>query len=222
VSRPPIWAREEPRGRSARAALSRRQIVAAALTLADQEGLEAVSMRRIAKELGAGAMSLYHYFDSRDELLVLMADAVGAEMLVPDLPDQWRAALTEIARHSRAAFLNHPWLLPGLRAGATVTPNLLRHIEQSAQAVATLQAPPELLHAIVSAVDDYTIGFTERELARGARISDDFEVPEVRYLLESGEFPLIEQFLTSGARLPEPDFELGLSWLLDGFAARIG
>lgn len=221
MSRPPIWAREEPRGRGSRAALSRGEIVKTALKIADEEGIEAVSIRRIAKELGAGAMSLYHYFDSRDELLVLMADMVGAELLVPELPAHWREALTAIAQRSRAAFVRHPWLLPALREGAAVTPNLLRHIEQSARAVASVEAPPELLHGIVAAVDDYTIGFTERELARGSRVSDDFEVPEVRYLLESGEFPLIEQFLAGGARMPEPDFQLGLDWLLDGFAARI-
>ena len=98
----------------------------------------------------------------------------------------------------------------GDAAGApAVSPNLLRHIEQSAQSVAGLAGTvdPELLSAIVTAVDDYTIGYTLRELAaarpasagaaRGAlrRRLDD---PHVRYLLESGEFPLLAQFI--GAR----------------------
>ena len=85
----PIWARPEPRGRGQRAPLSRKQIVTVALRIADEEGLEAVSMRRIAKELSAGAMSLYHYFDSRDELFELMGDTVAREMLVPELPAHW-------------------------------------------------------------------------------------------------------------------------------------
>ena len=62
--KPPIWARPEPRGRGPRAPLSRAQIVQVALTIADEEGLEAVSMRRLARELRSGAMSLYHYFDT--------------------------------------------------------------------------------------------------------------------------------------------------------------
>ena len=80
--KPPIWARPEPRSRG----LSRGQIVETALRIADEEGLAEVTIRRIARELRSGAMSLYHYFDSRDELLDLMGETVAAEMLVPELP----------------------------------------------------------------------------------------------------------------------------------------
>jgi AcrR family transcriptional regulator len=230
----PIWARPEPRGRGPRAQLSRAEIVRTAARIADEEGLEAVSIRRLAKDLGAGAMSLYHYFDSRDELLELMADAVAAELLVPDLPANWREALTEIARHSRATFLRHPWMLATLQERPQVSPNLLRHVEQSAQSVAGLagMAPPEFLGAIVTAVDDYTVGYTFRELAAGApgergrhlaaRFADAAEDPNIRYLLESGEFPMLSQFASAGGQVPVQDFELGLDWLLDGFAAQIG
>ena len=67
--KPPIWARPEPRSRGNRGVLSRAEIVQTALKIADEEGLAEVSIRRIARELRSGAMSLYHYFDSRDELL---------------------------------------------------------------------------------------------------------------------------------------------------------
>jgi hypothetical protein len=152
-----------------------------------------------------------------------MADTVAAEMLVPDLSPQWRPALEAIARRSRDLFVHHPWLLATLHEQPLITPNLLRHIEQSAQAVAGLQGvPPDVLTAIVTAVDDYTIGFTMRELGGVGRGSAQrFEEPEVRYLIESGEFPLIAQFLAAGARPPRADFETGLGWLLDGFAAQL-
>src|SRR3954470_6195482 len=127
-AKPPIWARPEPRSRG----LSRGQIVQTALKIADEEGLAEVSIRRIARELRSGAMSLYHYFDSRDELLDLMGDTVAAEMLVPELPPGRPGALTGIAPRSRTAFLNHRWLLITLTDRPRVTPNLLRHIEQSA------------------------------------------------------------------------------------------
>ena len=194
-----------------------------AIELADKEGLEAVSMRRIARDLRAGAMSLYHYFDSRDELLELMADEVAREMLVPSLSADWREALEAIAHHSRAMFLRHPWLLATLHEQPVVTPNLLRHIEQSAQSVSRLRdVAPEVLTGIVTAVDDYTIGFTMRELGGAGRGSPHrFEEPEVRYLIESGEFPLIAQFLAGGGRPLPTSFETGLGWLLDGFAAQI-
>ena len=76
----PIWARPEPRSRGQRAALSRAEIARVALDIADKEGLDAVSIRRLARELSSGAMSLYHYFDTRDELLDLMGDTVAASV----------------------------------------------------------------------------------------------------------------------------------------------
>jgi AcrR family transcriptional regulator len=226
MSSPPIWARPEPPGRGG---LSRAEIVRVALRVADAEGLDAVSIRRLARELNSGAMSIYHYFDSRDELLELMAETVAAEMLVDELPADWRAALKAIARRSRATFKAHPWMLATLNERPRVTPNLLRHIEQTSQALKALGeagADPALLSGIAFAVDDYMIGHTLRELMgpeRAATLGDAAEQPHVRYLLESGEFPLLEQFARSGAALPAGDrFEQGLDWLLDGFAARLG
>jgi AcrR family transcriptional regulator len=226
----PIWARSEPRGRGPRAPLSRAQIVKVAISVADLEGLEAVSMRRLARELRSGAMSLYHYFDTRDELLELMGDTVAFEMLVPSLPSHWRAALEEIARHSRETFLRHPWMLTTLQEIPAATPNLLRHIEQTARALVPLGeagVDPALLNGIATAVDDYTIGFTLRELSSGGpdererRLEARFAEPNVRYLIESGEFPLLARYMASGAEPPPMDFERGLQWLLDGFAAQI-
>jgi AcrR family transcriptional regulator len=223
MSKPPIWARPEPRGRGPHRPLSRAEIVRVAIEVADSEGLEAVSMRRIARDLRAGAMSLYHYFDSRDELLELMADTVAEAMLVPSLSPHWRAALEAIADHSRDVFTRHPWLLATLHEQPVITPNLLRHIEQSAQAVSSLEGiDPALLTAIVTAVDDYTIGYAMRELGgRGRGSAARFDDPDVRYLIESGEFPLVAQFVAGGSRPPRTDFETGLAWLLDGFAAQL-
>ena len=225
----PIWARPEPRGRGARPALSRKQIVDVAILIADEEGRDAVSMRRLARELRSGAMSIYHYFQSREELLDLMGDTVGAEMLVPELPDDWREALRAIAHRSRAAFLKHPWLLLTLQDRPRVSPNLLRHVEQSAQAVRSLG---ESGGGIVFAVDDYMIGYALRELAAGdpedrakgiaKRFREESQEPYVRYLLESGEFPMLTAFLTLDREPPRNSFDDGLDWLFDGFAKRFG
>jgi AcrR family transcriptional regulator len=231
---PPIWARPEPRGRGQRPALSRKQIVDVAILIADEEGLDAVSMRRLARELRSGAMSIYHYFQSREELLDLMGDTISGEMLLEEVPKDWREALRSIAHHGRAAFKRHPWLLLTLQDRPRVSPNMMRHVEQSAQAVMGLAGrgiDPPLLSALVLAVDDYLIGYTLRELhADGAedrgkgiakRFRDEANEPYVRYLLESGEFPMLSQFLAQGGGPPTGDrFDDGLDWLLDGFAAR--
>ena len=232
--KPPIWARPEPRGaRAAAAALSLDQIADVALAIADAEGLDAVSIRRIARELGSGAMSLYHYFDSRDELLDLMADRVAAEMVVPDLPAEWRPALRAIAFQSRDTFRRHPWLHSALRASPRVTPEpAAPHravLAERSRGWPTRASTRRCWHGIVVAVDDYTIGFTVREAAvedpgnRAAGIADALQEPYVRALLESGEFPLLSEFVGDDVDLEIEDrFELGLDWLLDGFAAKIG
>src|SRR6185436_15098966 len=96
-----IWERPEPGARRPR--YTREQIARTALAIADAEGFEAVSMRRVASELGAGTMTLYHYVRNKDELIELMDDAMMSELIVPDdeMPSDWREALTAIARRSR-------------------------------------------------------------------------------------------------------------------------
>ena len=129
-----IWLREEPSAR--RPTHTRADIAGAALEIADAEGFDAVSMRRVAQKLGAGTMTLYHYVANKDELITLMVDAVMGEVLVPDgeLAGDWRAAMEQIAKRSHDAFANHRWTLDRMgemRPG----PNFMRHFEQSLQAV---------------------------------------------------------------------------------------
>src|SRR5882757_7786496 len=103
----------------------RAEIVAAA-------GIEAVSMRRLADELGVATMTPYTHVESKDELLDLMRDAVAAEMLLPEpLPDDWREALRAIALRTRAAYEAHPWSLDATPRRPRARLHRLRHVEQS-------------------------------------------------------------------------------------------
>lgn len=107
----PLWAPPRPTGRERRAALSREAIVGAAVALADAEGLDAVSMPRLARALGAAPMSLYRHVPHKEALLALMVDAaIGPP---PDLPPTTaRAGMTHWARANRGVFTRHPWTLP--------------------------------------------------------------------------------------------------------------
>ena len=176
---PPIWARPEPRGRGRAAALSRKQIVDVALSIADEEGLEAVSMRRLARELRSGAMSIYHYFDSRDELLDLMGDTVAAEMLVPAScrttgARRWRRSPSTAAQ----AFLQPPVAAADAAGAPAVSPTCCATSSSPPQAVSRWSSAASTRAAerrSSLAVDDYTIGFTLRERTRrprGARRRD--------------------------------------------------
>src|SRR5258707_13855189 len=91
--------------------LSREKIAAAALGIADREGFEAVSMRRVAQELKVGTMSLYYYVKTKDDLVAVMDDALMSEALLPSLPKDWERGMMEIARRTHAVFVRHPWAL---------------------------------------------------------------------------------------------------------------
>ena len=121
-----IWSVPERQGRGPRPAYSRAQITEAAVRIADAEGLDAASMRRIAADLGTGAMSLYRYVPSRDDLIELMVDHVLLEAGIPDRPTgDWRADLTLVAENTRRIWRAHPWLAGLRRPRATFGPSVV-------------------------------------------------------------------------------------------------
>jgi len=116
-------------GRRARG-LEVADIVAAAIAIADDEGPEAVSMRRIARELDVGTMSLYWYVSSKEELHRLMLERVQVEALAPEPSGDWRADLRGYAGIMRAALLRHPWAIDFLGTGPPAGPNDARNAER--------------------------------------------------------------------------------------------
>src|SRR5690349_20612110 len=112
-------------------AYSRAQITDAAIRIADAEGLEAATMRRIAAESGAGAMSLYRCVPSRDDLIELITDRLPGEIDLEGMPSgDWRADLTRYADGVRAMWLRHPWIATVHRALPSYGPNQLLVIER--------------------------------------------------------------------------------------------
>lgn len=227
----PVWARESAKRRST---LSREAIVTAALRIADAEGLAAVSIRRIATELGARTMSLYSHIDSKADLFDLMADEVAGEVVIREgLPAEWRQAIMLIACREREVCLRHPWQadLVHQRSHAVIGPNGLRHLEQSVAALAGLRLAPLDAWRVIAAVDHYVLGFVgreirEREITRHAETAGLEGEALVRSYLQdladSGEFVTITPLLRDGLRTTGSDFEQGLNWLLDGIEHQYG
>jgi AcrR family transcriptional regulator len=114
---------------SADAGLSTSRVVAEAIRLADREGVEGLSMRRLASELGAGAMSLYHYVASKDELLDAMIDVVFDEIELPAEQPDWQSAMRQQAISARAVLARHPWAIGLMESRTTPGPANLRHRE---------------------------------------------------------------------------------------------
>ncbi|HSS33384.1 MAG TPA: TetR/AcrR family transcriptional regulator [Solirubrobacterales bacterium] len=230
---PLVWMREEPSAR--RSTHTRAEIAAAALEIADAEGFDAVSMRRVAQKLDAGTMTLYHYVANKDELITLMVDAVMSELLVPDdeLADDWRTAMTQIAIRTRDAFAAHRWTLDRL-GDRGPGPNGMRHFEQSLRAVAGLGLDDQLVFELIGQLDDYVFGYALRE-AQELEEHERGWPPEVLEFfqreIDTGNYPLIREFLGDDAdagveRVQEllgkdGRFERGLNRLLDGIEANL-
>ncbi len=235
----PIWAVPEPADRKPR--YTREQIAAAALRIADSEGFDAVTMQRIAAELGAGTMTLYYYVRTKADVVALMQDAILAEVLIPydELPPDWRAAMTAVARRTRQVLMAHPWSLSSLNE-AQLGPNAMRHFEQSLAATtgAGLSATARL--ELIAAVDDYVAGnalhavesltrariaeedpdMVAAAMAYGLALTEREAFPQLRALYvestssqdaEQATPPMTEDALAS-------QFERGLQALLGGLA----
>jgi AcrR family transcriptional regulator len=238
----PIWARPEPTGR--RAPRSRDDIAQAAIAVADADGIEAVSMRRVAAELGLGTMSLYHYVRSKDELVDLMSDGIMAGQLVDDaeLEKGWRAGLRAIGHATRRNFQRHPWMGDAMRPrpSSVPGPNALRHVEQSLAAVADTGLDPQGQMDLIAAIDDYVIGFVIRS-QRFAEEEDQTPGEEwltemfqhMRERIETGNYPHLRAALEANraegrsdeelARMAtdERRFERGLERILDGIEVEL-
>lgn len=198
--------------------LERDRIVSAAVRLADREGLEAVSIRRLAGELRVRPMSLYTYIASKDDLLSLMRDAVVAEVIIgEELPPDWRAALRVIATRSRHVFVSHPWILEISGGRPNLGHNALRHAEQLLAAVSSLRLDPSDAWQVLFIVNDYTLGHALR-LAHSPG-----GVPSGYPSFDPVRFPHLSN--AEGGIAAQRDmatFEKGLDALLAGIEARFG
>jgi len=143
AARPPLppgldllWGRRERGKRGPRPGLSAEAIVDAAVRIADAEGLEAISMARVASELGFTTMSLYRYVDSKDELLQLMfnASAFGADSIVLE-GDDWRSRLRSWSIIQRDMLDLHPWITQMRMAAPPLAPNSLHFVERALEAL---------------------------------------------------------------------------------------
>lgn len=234
----PIWARPERKPRTASASLSLPQIVAAAVKLADAEGLDAVSMRRIAGELGSGAMSLYRYVSTKDDLLDLMLDEVMGETLA-DIDENWTGAsgilrndLLEIGHGLRSQVHRHPWL-PRLMSGRPAFgPNMVRCIEIALSIFDNLDVGADTMMSSVGAMNAFVFGFVQEELAElevqrqtGLTEQEWHErmAPYIRGLLDTGKYPRLQKVIVEGT---DPDdhtveFDSQLRIVINGVIASL-
>jgi AcrR family transcriptional regulator len=199
----------------------RREIVQAALRLVDREGVDAVSMRRLAAELDLGTMTLYSYVANKAELVALMVDALGQEIVLDEVPADWRDALRAIARKTYEAMRRHPWMLTERGASEPrLPPSFARHIEQSLEAVAGLDVDQATKNAILRAVDDFVFGCALDENDQAAREgAPEFSLEELKQMAEREGLERLRASLDAMQAPRESHFEQGLDWLIAGIEA---
>jgi AcrR family transcriptional regulator len=233
-----IWLRPEPYGRKPR--YTRAEIARTALRIADTEGFDAVTMKRIATELGAGTMTLYYYVRNKADVVALMQDAIFEDVLVAagEFPAGWRDAVTLISRRSRDALIRHPWAVSSFNQ-AQFGPNAVRHYEQSLAALAStgLSYPQKV--EVTAIIDDYVTGNAAHTIETAGRFRAVADNPgliaEARAygdaLMATGEFPELEAVARlarsgGGETAPPGDtdrlFEIGMAALLEGIEQRYG
>jgi AcrR family transcriptional regulator len=198
-----IWMRPEHAATGRPAKRSREEITAAAIAIADQEGLDAVSMRRVAAGLGTGAASLYRYVETREDLLDLMIDATGAEYVFPGPGGDWLADLLAIGDQARAIMRRHPWLPSLLITRSVLGPNGLVLLEHVMAALAPHPGSTVAKLEAFAILNTVTALFVHNELTGGS----DRQQRNAAYLqhaLASGNHPRLAELLAPAASDPVP------------------
>jgi AcrR family transcriptional regulator len=230
-----LWRTREQTGRKGRPELGVDRIVRAAIEVADAAGLGALSMRRVADQLGVGTMSLYTYVPGKAELLDVMVDTVYGETLRPwDPALDWRARLEAIARDGWALYQRHPWLLQVATSRPPLGPNATAKYEYELRAVEGLGLTDIEMDAVVTLVGGFVHGAARgaveaAQAARDTGMTDEqwwrAHAPLLEKVMDASRFPVAARVGTTvgtafqAAYHAEHAFEFGLGRLLDGIEA---
>lgn len=232
-----LWRDSEPapRGRGAAAGLSVDRIVATAIALADAEGLDALSMRRVATELAIGAMSLYTYIPGKGELIDLMLDAILGELPPGSGDPSWRVRVRAIARDIWALYERHPWALQVSASGRPpLGPNVMAKYERELRALDGIGLTDLQMDDVVTLLNGFVTG-TARGVLEQAQARQETGTTEqqwwtaiepfVAQVFDARRYPTVARVgpaageAQQAAYDPHRAFEFGLARLLDGIAA---
>ncbi len=215
-----LWGRDEPGRRGPKRSLDVVRIGEAAIRIADKEGLGAVSMKRVAAELGVSTMALYRYVEGKDDLFVVMLE-VGSGGLREKFSSDWRAAMEEWCRDYRALLFAHPWVLQVPLAGPPATPRQLDWMEA---AVLGLEdsglTVPERMQVLLQ-LNAYVRGDAALNLSLvDAGMSPDGWPRLIRELADPERYAAVLRVIETGEFDEDDDpmeqFEFGLARILDG------
>ena len=204
---------------SPRTPLTRQRVLEAAIALADEAGLEALSMRRLAQGLGVEAMSLYHHVSSKDDLLAGIIDLVVGEFELPDPGVPWKAAIRRTAISAHDTLVRHRWAANLMLTGG-VRPARLRYMDALLGALRAGGFSADMTHHAYHALDSHILGFT---LWQVGITSVSASLPDLAsgFLrqLSTGEYPWLAEHVeqhVADRPADQSEFEFGLDLILEG------
>ncbi|MGB3439611.1 MAG: TetR/AcrR family transcriptional regulator [Actinophytocola sp.] len=224
-----LWGTKPAPSRGRKPGMTVPRIVAAAIEIADTDGLGALSMRRVADALDVGTMSLYRYLPGKTELFELMLDTVMGEDGPPEPdPAGWRAGLAAFARRSLAGYRRHPWLLEASISRGMMGPNQTAALDGLLRMISGIGLSRGQMMAVVGLVVGYVQG-RARQLADATRYEQRSGVSDEQFWrhfaplldehLDTRRFPALAAVWRDDELTWEDEFEFGLDRVLDGIEA---
>src|SRR6267378_6095144 len=203
----------------ARVRLDKDRVLRAAIQIADESGIEALSMRRLAQELGVEAMSVYYYVANKDEILDGILNLVSTEFEPAAGGPDWKAALRRSAVSAHDVLMRHPWACNLMMSVKRVAPARMRYMESLLRRLREAGFSPNMTHHAYHALDSHIIGSTLWEA--GYSSNKDLEDVAKTFVAKTiKEYPYLaehaEQHITRPKRKDVPEFEFGLDLILDG------
>ncbi len=209
----------------ARVPLSRDRVLRAAVELADEGGLESLSMRRLAQQLGVEAMSLYHHVRNKRDLLSGMLEMVYSEILPPSTEGDWQSAIRRSAISFHGVLLRHRWACSLLMSSQDASPSRLRYMDSILGRLRGAGFSADLTHHAYHALDSHIVGFTlwllpflaiaERQPDYAERFMEELPLGELPHLAEH-----VGVHLAPERTGDITEFEFGLDLILEGLERR--
>jgi AcrR family transcriptional regulator len=206
-------------------ALSRDRVLRAAVAIADDAGIESLSMRKLAEDLGVVPMALYKHVASKEELLDGMIDVVVGEIDPPVLGTGWKSAVRQRILSARQSLLRHPWASRVMESKKNPTPVVLQYMDSMIGIFRAGGFSVSLTHHVMHVTGSRILGFTQ-ELFNDSRTVDP-EVQAVMLRELGGKYPNVVAIATAASHEGESvvgqgcddqfEFEFALDLLLDGF-----
>jgi AcrR family transcriptional regulator len=209
-------------GRGSRVPLSKERVLRAAVLLADEQGVAALTMRKLAETLGVEAMSLYYYVADKDEILDGMVDLVFGEIDLPPREADWKAAMRQRAISARDALTRHPWAIGVMESRANPGPATLRHHDAVIGNLRQAGFSIALAAHAFSVIDSYVYGFALQALNLPFQTFEELEQLAEAMLrqMPADQYPNLTEMIVDHALQPgysyANEFEYGLDLILDG------